>query len=186
MRLVPGEKIKNIVLPAIDGSTFDMDMLKGKPFMLSFLRFATCPFCNLRVNQLVKRFDEFGEDFTIIAIFDSSIDHLKKHASGHKAPFPILADQENVYYQKYGIEKSLFGMLKGMILRFPTLIKGMLKGYLPNLFKANLIIMPADFLVDREGRIQVAYYGADEGDHLPFDQIKAFSQSEMVTEDKKL
>lgn len=175
MRLVPGEKIKNIVLPAIDGSTFDMDLVEGKPVMISFLRFATCPFCNLRVHELVKRFDEFGEDFTIIAIFDSSLEHLTKHASGHKAPFPILADQENKYYREYGIEKSLYGMLKGMILRFPTLMKGLLQGYLPNIFKGSLITMPADFLVAREGRIQTVYYGKDEGDHLPFEQVREFS-----------
>jgi hypothetical protein len=36
--------------------------------------------------------------------------------------------------------------------------------------------MPADFLIDREGIIQVAYYGKDEGDHLPFDTVKSFSR----------
>ncbi len=49
MRLAPGEKIKSIMLPAIDDTTFETESIKGKPFMLSFLRFASCPFCNLRV-----------------------------------------------------------------------------------------------------------------------------------------
>jgi peroxiredoxin Q/BCP len=35
--------------------------------------------------------------------------------------------------------------------------------------------MPADFLVDRDGIIQVAHYGGDEGEHLPFDSVKEFS-----------
>ena len=175
MRLTVGSKIKEIELPAIDGTIFNSESLRGKPFMLSFLRFASCPFCNLRVNQLVKRFDEFGNEFTIVAIFDSPLDNLTKHTEGHKAPFHILADESNKYYREYGIEHSLWGLFKGMIFRMPTLIKGMIKGYVPLIFKGSLTTMPADFLVDREGIIQVAYYGEDEGDHLPFEKIKEFS-----------
>jgi peroxiredoxin Q/BCP len=175
MRLTPGEKVRELKLPAIDGSLFEIESLKGKPFMLSFLRFASCPFCNLRVNQLVKRFDEFGEDFTVVAIFDSPLDNLVRHAKGHNAPFPILADANKKYYKEYNIEESVMGMLKGMFFRFPTLMKGMLKGYIPFPFKGSIITMPSDFLVDREGIVQVAYYGNDEGDHLSFDEVKDFS-----------
>ena len=175
MRLKPGEKAKNIKLPAIDGSMFELESIKGKPFMLSFFRFASCPFCNLRVNQLVKQFDEFGSDFTIIAVFDSPLDNLMRHAEGHKAPFPIIADKDNKYYREYGIEHSVSGMLKGMFLRMPTLLKGILKGYIPTTIKGSMTTMPADFLIDRDGIIQVAYYGQDEGDHLLFDTVKNFS-----------
>lgn len=63
-----GDKVTNIVLPAIDGSEFNLNSLKGKRYMISFLRFASCPFCNLRVNQLVSGFSEFGKDFTIVAV----------------------------------------------------------------------------------------------------------------------
>ena len=131
MRLVPGVKAKNIRLPALDGSIFETESVKGKLVMLSFLRFASCPFCNLRVNELVRRFDEFGNDFTIVAVFDSPLDNLTRHAEGHKAPFPILADENNKYYREHGIEHSALGVLKGMFLRMPTLLKGMIKGYIP-------------------------------------------------------
>ena len=175
MRLTSGIKASNIILPAIDGSMFETKTLLGKPFMLSFLRFASCPFCNLRINEFVRRFDEFGDDFTIVAIFDSPLDNLTRHTEGHKAPFPILADENNKYYKTYGIEHSIVGTLKGMLLRMPTLLKGMFKGYIPTTFKGSITTMPADFLIDRKGIIQVAYYGKDEGDHLPFEKVKEFA-----------
>ena len=175
MRKIVGEKITNIKLPAINGTMFDTESVKGKPVMLSFLRFASCTFCNLRVNELVRRFEEFGDDFTIIVIFDSPLDNLKRHTEKHKSPFPILADEKNKYYKIYGIEHSFIGMMKGMIFRLPTLLKGMLKGYFPIILKGSLTTMPADFLIDRDGVIQVAYYGKDEGDHLPFELVKEFS-----------
>ena len=175
MRITSGAKVKNIKLPAIDGSIFDTESVMEKPFMLSFFRFATCPFCNLRVYQLVKRFNEFGDDFTIVAVFDSPLDNLTRHAEGHKAPFPILADENNKYYRLYSIEHSVLGVLKGIIFRLPTMITSMLKGYVPTSIKGSLTTMPAEFLVDRDGVIQTVYYGKDEGDHLPFDKVKEFS-----------
>ena len=177
MRLTTGTKLKHIRLPAIDGSIFDSESIKGKPIMLSFFRFASCPFCNLRMNELVRRFDEFGDDFTIIAIFDSPLDNLTRHAESHKAPFPILADESNKYYKEYGIEHSFIGMLKGIFFRMPTLLKGMFKGYVPLIIKGSITTMPADFLIDRDGNIKTAHYGKDEGDHLSFDEIKAFANS---------
>ena len=177
MRLKAGIQARSLKLPAIDGSIFDSEGIKGKPFMLSFFRFASCPFCNLRIHELVRRFDEFGSNFTIVAVFDSPLDNLRHHAERHNAPFPIVADEDNTYYREYGIEHSISGVLKGMLLRIPTLLKGMCKGYIPTRVKGSMTTMPSDFLIDREGVIQVAYYGMDEGDHLPFDTVKRFSHN---------
>jgi len=184
MKRQQGEAVSRIKLPAIDGSYFDTDTLDGRPYMLSFFRFATCPFCNMRVHELVKRFNDFGDDFTIVAIFDSPLDNLVRHTEGHKAPFPILADATNKYYKEYAIERSLTGTLKGMVLRMPVLIKGMLRGHIPLPIKGNLTTMPADFLIDRDGIIQTAYYGSDDGDHVPVQTIKEFSvvQRELRTQ----
>jgi hypothetical protein len=33
----------------------------------------------------------------------------------------------------------------------------------------------ADFLIDEEGHIVQAYYGKDEGDHLPLSEIEKFA-----------
>lgn len=178
MRRNPGEKTGNIILPTIDGRMFELNSLTGKRFMLSFLRFASCPFCNLRVHELVTRFNEFGEDFTIVAVFDSPPENLRKHAGKHRAPFPILADEKNTYYKKFGIEHSVSGMVKGMLKRMPSLLRAMFgKGYLPLSIKGSITTMPADFLVDEEEIIRTAYYGSDEGDHLPFEQVREFSRA---------
>ncbi|MEE9543938.1 MAG: peroxiredoxin-like family protein [Thermodesulfobacteriota bacterium] len=184
MRRKPGDELTRIILPAIDGTEFDTERLKGRPFMLSFFRFAGCPFCNMRIHKLVKRFAEFGEGFTIVAIFDSPIDNLVFHTRGHKAPFPILADEDNRYYREYGIEHSIGGMLKGMVYRMPTLVGAMGRGYVPTTIKGSMTTMPADFLVDRNGVIQAAHYGGDEGDHLSIEEIKDFSLKEELPEER--
>jgi peroxiredoxin len=170
-----GETASPIRLSCVDGSTFDTGSLLGRRFMLSFFRFASCPFCNLRVSELVRRFGDLGEAFTIIAVFDSPLDNLRRHAEGRQAPFPMLADETGASYRDYGIEHSVGGVLKGMLFRMPTLLRAMSQGYVPTTLKGSLTTMPADFLVDERGVIQVAHYGGDEGDHLPFEDVQAFA-----------
>jgi len=178
MRLSVGDLAPSIELNAIDGLSFASHSYAGKPYLISFYRFSSCPFCNLRLHELLSRQSELGGDFELLAVFDATLDDLKRDTGKHHAPFPILADEHRTYYKSYGIEFSWRGMFRGLIFRFPTLLKGMLKGYLPiNMFKRGLVTMPADFLVDEKGIIRTAYYGSDEGDHLSFEQIQAFAKN---------
>ena len=177
-----GQKALPIRLQSIDGELFDSSTLLGKPHMISFFRFAACPFCNLRLHQLVQNYDRFGGDFTIVAIFDSPLDNLQQHSTRHGAPFPILADETRYFYHQYDIKRSVWGMLKGMLIRFPSLLKAIVShGYTPTSIKGKLDTMPADFLVDDSGIIKLAYHGKDEGDHLDIDIIEQFSHKKSLT-----
>jgi len=176
MKMTAGDKVKNIHLPSLDGSTFDLVSIKGKRYLLTFFRFAGCPFCNLRLHNLVAHFDEFGPNFTIVGIFDASLQDLQRHARKHNAPFTILADESNSYYKEYDIRRSLTGTLKGAVVKFPSVLYSMfVKGYFPTSIGGNVLTMPADFLVDEEGIIKLAHYGKDEGDHISIETIKEFS-----------
>lgn len=176
-----GQKIDDIVLPSLDNATFSLDHIAGKRFMLSFFRFAACPFCNLRLHELVKHYPEFGKEFTIVAVFDASPANLRRHAQRHAAPFPILADAENIYYHAFGIERSVMRTFVGAILRLPTVLQAILgQGFWPSSFGGNLTTMPADFLVDQQRIIRHAHYGADEGDHLPLETIQTFALSNFI------
>lgn len=176
-KLKSGDKIESLNLPAIDNTQFDLGMVQGKRYMICFFRFASCPFCNLRVHELVSRFDEFGDGFSIVAIFDSPLKSLQTFGGRHHAPFPILADEKNEYYKKFGVERSLLRTLKGAILRFPRLLYAMLiKGYLPLPITGNITTMPLDILVSEEGVVERVHYGRDEGDHMPLRDIVSFSK----------
>ena len=83
MKLAPGEKLSEITLPSIEGSEFSIKKIKGKKTLLTFYRFATCPFCNLRIHEIIKRYSELGENFEMVAIFNSSPDYLAKKMGKH-------------------------------------------------------------------------------------------------------
>lgn len=178
-RLQPGDAVLPLLLPALDGREFDLGSLAGRPYLLAFFRFAGCPFCNLRLHELVTRLSELGPDFGIVAVFDSPLDNLRRHTERHQAPFPVLADADNVHYRAYRVEHSLAGVLRGIITRLPALLRAMLvHGFVPRRIQGSPTTMPLDLLVDRHGIIRVAHYGRDEGDHLPIEQIIAFATSQ--------
>jgi len=77
-QLKVGDDAPNFILPAIDGTSFDMSNFKGKRVILTFFRFSTCPFCNIRINRILKRWDEFDDDTVMVGVFDAKIDELKK------------------------------------------------------------------------------------------------------------
>ena len=97
MKINIGDKLDDIKLPSVDGSSFSLHSLKGKKVLLTFYRFARCPMCNLRINEIIKRYDELGNDFAMVGIFDSKISNLQKAMSRHDLSFTILADENYEY-----------------------------------------------------------------------------------------
>lgn len=173
MRLKVGDTAPNFSLPELKGSDFQLSHNSTRMTLIAFHRFAGCPFCNLRLHQLIQRHAAWKDRLDVVVVFDSSLANLQAHAVEHQPPFPILADQQNTAYQAYGIEHSWFGVMKGAICRFPTMLQALSKGYLPKSMEGKMNTMPASFILDKNGVIQLAYYGQDEGDYLPFEQIEA-------------
>ena len=178
MKLKSGDKIDELTLSSIDGSKFVIKNIIYKRALVTFYRFASCPFCNLRINEIVKRYDELGSEFEMVAIFDSPLDNLKKQTKHHNAPFWILADENYHYFNKFSIEQSILKFLKGTLIRFHRLILASFKGYIPFTFKGSVSTIPVDILIEKDGKISEVYYGRDTSDHLPFEKIKTFSNYE--------
>jgi len=177
MRLQPGTHAPDFALPAVDGTTFRTDAMRGRRYLLAFFRFASCPFCNLRVRELTLARPQLPADFGVVAVFASPIDSLRSQAKRHDLWFPVLSDEPGNSYAAYGVERSAAGVVRGMLLRAPTLMHGIARGYLPVASHGAFTVMPADLLVDERGVIAHAHYGADEGDHLPLHEIVRFANT---------
>ena len=54
MKINIGDRLDNIILPSLNGSIFELKSTIGKKLLLTFYRFAACPMCNLRINDLKK------------------------------------------------------------------------------------------------------------------------------------
>ena len=130
-KLNKGDKAPEISLPAINGSTFEMSSMKGRRVILTFFRFSSCPFCNIRIDRIIKRWEEFPDDTVIVGIFDAQIDELSRRMSKRGAPFTIVADETYRHFNENGVEKSYARFMWGAIRSPITMILATLKGYIP-------------------------------------------------------
>jgi peroxiredoxin len=141
--------------------------------LLCFFRDAACPFCNFRIYELTshhRELDRLGLD--IVAVFSSTREQVKRFVARHPRPFRVVADPSSRAHEAYRIESSLRGKLKAILTRIPTLLRGLRIVGLAGLRTNNLL--PADFLIDEQGRIVEAYYGRDAGDHIPIERVEWF------------
>ena len=175
MQLKAGDNAPDFELECLDGTTVRLADFRGKKLFLSFYRFASCPFCNLRVHAVSQLYPEIREQMEVVGVFESSLEVLQSYMPRHNSAFRIASDPEAGSYTKYGVGHSFIGMLSGMIFRMPTLVKAMFKGYLPLNIDSSVTRMPADFIIDENGVILVAYYAKDEGDHLDIEEIRRFA-----------
>ena len=177
MRIKKLDHIQNIVLPSINGENFDTSILKGKKYLLTFYRFASCPMCSLRINEMTNRYDELGDDFAVVGIFHSEISNLKRFMKRHDSPFIMLADKDFKYFSKYDIQRSFVRFISTFILRAPRFLRATFKLYISPIIKGHMDIMPVDILVDEKGKVQDVKYGKDIGDHISIEEIIKFSHS---------
>jgi peroxiredoxin len=141
--------------------------------LLCFFRDAACPFCNFRIYELTSHHQDLSRlGLDIVAVFSSTREEVKRFVARHPRPFRVVADPGSRAHDIYRIEHSLWGKLKAILTRVPTLLRGLRIVGLAGLRTNNLL--PADFLIDEQGRIVEAYYGRDAGDHIPIERVEWF------------
>jgi peroxiredoxin len=144
--------------------------------LLSFLRNAACALCNLRVHELIEHYPEFQQrGLEVLAIFESPEENIVQHVLRQNVPFPVIADPKGTLYDLYSVEtseekvKATFGAdwQNRLVIRAAEI------GYpLTPEAGSNFYRLPADFLIDSDGRITAAYYSDAIGRHLKFETIE--------------
>lgn len=178
-RLTAPSDAPRVHLKDINGNPIDFG--NGKRTLLTFYRDPACPFCNFHLYLLTNKFDELRKlDLQVVAVFAADPSEVKKHILARPRPFPVAAEPSYEAYEIYGIERSFTRKLLAVFLHFIPWLKGMAEvGFLRSAKALGGINtsnnMPADFLIDEDGKIVEAYYGKDAGDHISFERIDYFA-----------
>lgn len=177
MRLAPGS-----IVPSFSGTTYDGRVvtsrsLLGSPVWLAFYRFASCPFCNLRMHELKTRVPAYrAAGLKLVAVFHSPPAKVAEMAQNYGDVFPIIADPDGELYRTFRVETSLLGALApSNITRIAQARReGVLDTLTPQLPDGPISRIPADFLMDAHGVIKVAHYGKAISEHIGFKDVDAF------------
>jgi thioredoxin-dependent peroxiredoxin len=186
MRIQEREPAKGFHVEDIWGNSINLADYAGKYVLLSFFRFASCPYCNLRVHRMIVRHQAYREQgLEMLAVFESPRKTMLRYVGGRQqASFPIIGDPKNELYRLYGLETSWRKLVKTFLTPssfLKTVGEGFyatfVKGFWPGKIDASIHRMPADFLIGPDKVIMKAYYGNYPGDHLPFEEIEQLLKS---------
>jgi len=175
MQIELGQQAPDFEVFDVHGERYSLETLRGKNILLSFFRDATCPFCNLRVYELTKKYPELKEKgLVMLAFFNSPKDRIIRFVGKKSRPFPMIADPEKDIYKLYSVRSSIMGLMMGMTTRIPRLIKAMMLGFPPSM-RGDMTQMPADFLIGPDLKVKGIYYGKDLADHIPIRILETFA-----------
>jgi peroxiredoxin len=166
---------------AIDlyGRPVALRMFAGRRVLLAFHRAANCPLCSLRLWQLIQQYPALqAQGVSVIAFFESAPEYAHLYLDRIRPPFPLIADLGRVVYDLYGLETSYMGALVARLKRGAAYREAKrlhLGGHPwlnPLTMDGHVGRLPADFLLDPDLRVRLAYYGRDAGDFLLFSEIR--------------
>lgn len=176
----PMEKFKaGDIAPAsslinIHGTKVSIPDPKSKWVHLQFRRFAGCPICNLHLQSFMQRYKEIEvAGIHEIVIFHSPNSSLFPYQG--KFPFDVVGDPEKIHYLEYGAGSSIFSILD--VRSWPAIYKGNIAKDKPTGDpEGGSLGLPADFLINPEGKIVASRYGRHSYDQWSVDERLALSK----------
>lgn len=71
------------------GSTVQLSTLEGSKVLLCFFRGAACPFCNIRLHQMIAKYPEWEKSgLKVIVFFASTASTIQQYAGRQQPPSP--------------------------------------------------------------------------------------------------
>lgn len=174
MRVVSGEQAPTFSTVDTDGNPVSLERFRGKPVLLMFFRYASCPMCNLRLHDFAREYPRLhANGLSAVAFFHSPAGAIRRNAGRKHYGFPLVPDPAQKIYRDFAVETSWSGFLKSMVLPgfYRDWIRSMRYGFWGGA-DPQMTGMPADFLVGPDGRLLLVHYGNDIGDHLPLPDIE--------------
>jgi peroxiredoxin len=142
---------------------------------LQFRRYAGCPVCNMHLRSIAVRHQELvGAGITEVVVFHSSTSVMQEFQA--ELPFDAIADPDRVLYAEFGVGSiTVRNFWKGLTLRsWRTAVRALraaptLKGALGR--GERHLGLPAELLIDGDGRVLAAHYGEHVDDHWSVDDV---------------
>jgi peroxiredoxin Q/BCP len=177
--LQPGMIAPTFTTTDIHGNPVALESYRGRKVLLSFFRFSACAVCNLRVHQFIGRSLQWQhQGMDVISVFESPIANMKTYVGAQNAPFPLVADPTATLYDLYGIENSEEKVQATLddVRTKEFIAEAAAAGFeLTPEKDSNFQRIPAEYLIDENGILQVVHYSQLITDHLEFAVIDRFA-----------
>jgi peroxiredoxin len=178
--LVLGAPAPSFSLEDLGGRTVTIGVPTGRRALVAFLRNARCAVCNLWVHTTAARAAKWAEDgLDVVVVFESSASRLRAQFEGRVPPFAVLADPDGAAHDAWGSRSDAAHVRE--IVRTgagdAALARAGAAGFLPiHEEDANFFRLPAEVLVERDGRVALLHVAEDVVSHLDPDLVAGFAR----------
>ena len=143
-RLSPGDVAPDFTLPTDDGTTVTLSELRGRKVIVYFYPAAMTPGCTKQACDFTDSFDALkAAGYEVLGISPDKPEKLAKFRERDSLTITLLSDPERTVMQEWGAfgEKKLYGKVVQGVIR-------------------------STFVVDEEGRVEVAQYNVKATGHV--------------------
>jgi peroxiredoxin len=141
---------------------------------LQFRRYAGSPICSAHLCTFARRREEiWRREIEEIIVFHSSAEDLR--ARHGDLPFAVVADPARLLYREFAIGSSFRAMFH------PRSVLGAVRGSIATrcprwgVHRSGRRSLPADFLIDGNGRVLVSKQGEHADDQWSVDELLALA-----------
>ena len=169
VRLSDGQPAPAFTTTDVLGNNLSLEGLRGHITLLSFMRDAGCPVCELRLSHLALKADSLKKANTqVVLVYESDVTTMRSYLADKDLPFTFVADPTGELHKKYGVENSLGQVALGFVKGLNKQIKAGKKLQTQEISRedANKLRSTADFIIDEHLLVRRAYYGRYLGDHM--------------------
>lgn len=153
-----GDKAIDFKLPNPKGEVISLaNLLEKGPVVVTFYRGSWCPYCNLQLRALqAKLSDILALGATLVAISPEVPDDSLTENEISKMEFTVLSDQDANVAKQYGVAWEV----PEFLMEHMRVDRGLdLKAI--NNGNANVLPIPATFILDTEGIVKWNYVNVD-------------------------
>lgn len=143
-RLAPGDTAPEFTLPDADGKDVSLGDFRGRKVVVYFYPAAMTPGCTTQACDFRDSLDALAAaGYAVVGISPDKPDKLAKFRERDSVTFPLLSDPSRATLDAYGAygEKTMYGKTVTGVLR-------------------------STFMIDENGRIQVAQYNVKATGHV--------------------
>ena len=163
-RLKVGDKVPDFWTRDINGNEVDSREIKHNTLVV-FLRYAGCPFCNLAIYRLTHEYKLLKkENCEVIAFVQSTEENIEENIIQQQdttPPFSVVSDQQQDIYRLFGVRPNAAKAAKFTAKNATHWIDAVFnKKFKQTSFDGQAFMVPAYFMVDKRGNIQLVNYDA--------------------------
>jgi len=156
--LMEGDQIEDFILMDAHGSPVRLQQLLSEgPVVVVFYRGGWCPYCNIELRGLQRVLPQIRKlGASLVAISPQLPDNSLSTEENNSLEFPVLSDVGNTVARRFGI---VFTLPDDLLETYEVFQHGLRK--LNGEDGARELPIPATFVLDRNGVIQLAYVDED-------------------------